>query len=520
MSLAPQKGVEASAASNKRIAINTLLLYLRMLFIMLVELYTSRVVLNILGVVDYGIYNVVGGIVTMFTFLNGAMVISTQRYLSFELGRGNMDRLREVFTTSIHIHFIISIVIILLAETIGLWFLFEKMIIPEERMTAAFWVFQLSIVTMVISVMSVPYNSIIVAYEKMSAFAIISVFEVLLKLFVVFLLFLASFDKLIAYAALIACVQMLIRLIYTRYSRKHFEATKLLHKVNFPLLKEMGKFAGWNVLGNMAAMLFGTGLNMLLNVFFGPVVNAARGIAVQVESNLVKFSTNFLMAVNPQITKLYSQGNLSEMHTLLFRACKFTCFLLFALSLPILIETREILSIWLKIVPDYTVEFLRVLLPIMIIDGVARPLMTAAAATGDVKRYQIVIGGILLSIVPIAYVVLRLGGNPVSVYVVYLLVVVVSFVARLFIVRPMIKLSLLSFSKIVIFRSFVVCVLSFISAFAVKRIAPSGIWSTVMVCIFSILIVLVFAYFIGLSRGERTFVNSKCGALYKKVFKR
>ena len=312
-----------TALNNKRIAKNTILLYVRMLFTMAISLYTSRVILNTLGVVDYGIYNVVGGIVSMFTFLNGAMVTSTQRYLTFGLGKGDMERLREVFTTSIHIHIIISAIIVLLAETIGLWFFYEKMVIPAERKSAAMWVFQLSIISMVISVMSVPYNSAIVAHERMGAFAIVSVVEVMLKLFIVYLLvIIGTYDKLILYAILLACVHLFIRFCYTRYSHIHFPETRLIHKVDFPLMKEMGQFAGWNIWGSLAAMLFGTGINMLLNIFFGPVVNAARGIAVQVESAVVHFSTNFLMAVNPQITKLYAQGSLMEMHTLVFRASK------------------------------------------------------------------------------------------------------------------------------------------------------------------------------------------------------
>lgn len=505
--------------NNKRIAKNTLLLYARMLFTMAVSLYTSRVILNTLGVVDYGIYNVVGGIVSMFTFLNGAMVTSTQRYLTFELGQGNMQRMKEVFSSSIYIHIAISLLIVVLAETIGMWFFYEKMVIPAERMNAAMWVFQLSILTMIISVMSVPYNSAIVAHEQMSAFAMISVAEVLLKLFIVYLLTIGNADKLILFAILVACVQLFIRFVYTRYSHRHFEETRHVHKPDKALIVEMGKFAGWNIWGSMAAMLYGTGLNMLLNVFFGPVVNAARGIAVQVESAVAHFSTNFLMAVNPQITKLYAQGNLKEMHQLLFRASKFSCFMLFALSLPLLLETQTILSLWLKIVPDYTVPFLRLLLLIIIINGVARPLMTSAAATGRVKVYQSVIGGILLSIVPIAYIVLRLGGSPVSVYVVYLSVAVVAFITRLIIIRPLIHLSLREYAAKVIFRCLTVCGVSFALCFLLKTICPDGKVWTVLIIISSVLTVVLLAYLLGLTHGERLFVNAKCIDIYHKICK-
>ena len=496
-------------SNNLRVAKNTVLLYLRMLLVMGVSLYTSRVVLNTLGVEDYGIYNVVGGVVSMFAFFNGAMLTSTQRYLTFELGKGDIERLKLVFATSIRIHAIIAIIIVLLTETIGLWFFYNKMVIPESRMVAAMWVLQLSVVTMVIQVMSVPYNSVIVAHEDMGVFAVISVIEVVLKLAIVYLLMIGSFDKLILYAILVASVLLLIRFTYSIYCNRHYVETRSVRMKEKSLMLEMGKFAGWNVLGNLALMLMGTGVNMLLNMFFGPVVNAARAIAVQVESALIQFSHNFQMAVNPQITKLYAQGNLDEMHYLLFRASKFTFFLLLALSLPVIIETKTILTVWLKTVPDYTIQFLRLLLVIMLIDSTSRPLMTAAAATGNVKRYQSVIGAILLGIVPVAYIVLRMGGDPTSVYVVYLIVIIIAFVSRLLIVAPMIHLSLSNYFIKVIIKCIGVFVFSSVIAFMVRNVLPQGLGYSFLVCVVSVCLVLFFAYFLGLSKGERLFINNK-----------
>ena len=506
-----------NSANNKRIAKNTLLLYVRMLFIMAVQLFTSRVVLNTLGVVDYGIYNVVGGIVTMFAFLNGAMVASTQRYITFELGRGNLEQLKKVFTTSVQIHGIISLVVILLGETIGLWFLYNKMVIPPERMHAALWVFHLSILTMVVQVMSVPYNSAIIAHEKMGAFAMISVVEVVLKLVIVYLLLIGNFDKLVLYAIMITCVQLLVRYIYTRYCNRHFQETKLMRVFEKPLMAEMGKFAGWNIWGNLAGTLFGTGVNLLLNVFFGPAVNAARAIAVQVETAIANFSTNFLMAVNPQITKLYAQENLRDMHTLLFRASKFTFFLLFTLSLPVMMETDTILQVWLKNVPDYTVQFLRLLLCIVTIDAMARPMMTAAAATGRVKVYQSVIGGILLSIVPIAYIVLRLGGDPTSVYVVHLVICMIAFITRLFIIKPLIKLSLRSFISEVAVRCLSACMPPLLIIYFIQRILPTGMLSAIIVCMSSFILAALSSYLLGMDPRERTYVRNKAVSILSKI---
>lgn len=509
-----QKG---NSTNNKRIAKNTMLLYVRMLFIMAVQLYTCRVVLNALGIVDYGIYNVVGGIVTMFAFLNGAMVTSTQRYITFELGKGNFQRLKEVFTTCVQIHLLISLIIIVLGETVGLWFLYEKMVIPADRFTAAMWVYQLSILTMCIQVMSVPYNSDIVAHEQMGVFAAISVIEVVLKLVVVYMLVIGNFDKLILYAILIAFIQLLIRCFYTKYCNKHFVESRLIQFFDKKLAKEMGKFMGWNIWGNLAATLFGTGLNLLLNMFFGPAVNAARAIAVQVETAIANFSTNFLMAVNPQITKLYAQNNLQDMHKLLFRASKFTFFLLLVLSLPVMLEADMILKVWLMIVPDYTVIFLRLLLCIVIVDSVARPLMTAAAATGDVKLYQSLIGGILLSIVPIAYVVLKLGGSPVSVYVVHLVICIIAFLTRLWVVKSMIKMSMRQYFSSVILRCAFVLIVSVPLCLLVKHLFLVGILSTIIVCTVCILVVSSMSYMLGLDKGERQFINKKAVEVIHKI---
>ena len=312
--------------NNKRIAKNTLLLYVRMLFMMGISLYTSRVVLNTLGIEDYGIYNVVGGVVAMFGFINGSMSSATQRYITFALGKGDKQRLQTVFSTTLQIHTLIALIIILLGETIGLWFLYNKMQIPADRMDAAFWVLQCSIISTVVMIVSVPYNADIIAHEKMSAFAYISILEVVLKLMIVYMLVIFSFDKLILYSFLILSIQVLIRFCYSIYCNRHFEETKYKNVWDKSLFKEMTGFAGWSMFGNLAGVLFNQGLNMLLNVFFGPVVNAARGVAVQVQNAVQQFVGNFQMALNPQITKTYAQGDLESMHKLMYRSAKFSFF--------------------------------------------------------------------------------------------------------------------------------------------------------------------------------------------------
>lgn len=505
--------------NNKRIAKNTFLLYFRMLFMMAVSLYTSRVVLNTLGVEDFGIYNVVGGVVAMFGFLNSAMATGTQRYLTFELGKGDFPQLQKVFNTSISIHALISVLILILAETLGLWFLYHKMIIPVDRVEAALWVYQLSVLSSIVMIMSVPYNAAIIARERMSAFAYISLLEVVLKLLIVYLLQVGDFDKLKLYAVLIFMVQLLIRFIYGSYCARHFSETRFLRIWDAGLFKEMLGFAGWNLWGNCAAIAFTQGLNILLNMFFGPVVNAARAVAVQVQGTVAQFSNNFQTALNPQITKSYAKQDYVYMHDLIFRSSRFTFFLLFFLSLPVLLETEMILTIWLKTVPDYTVSFLRVMLCVTIVDAVANPLMVSASATGRVRFYQSVIGGILLSILPVSYLALRLGGDPVSVFVVHLCVCVIAFIVRLFIVRPMIQLSLRTYFREVIIRCVKVAFAAVVGPSVLYLWMPGTILSFFIICVVCVLSVTFSIYGLGLNTSEKLFVRGRIIAAYSRMRK-
>ena len=496
--------------NNKRIAKNTLLLYFRMLFMMGISLYTSRVVLNTLGVEDYGIYNVVGGIVAMFGFINGSMSSATQRYITFALGKGNKSRLQTVFSTTLQIHTLIAGIIVLLGETIGIWFLYNKMQIPADRMDAAFWVLQASIIDSVIMIVSVPYNADIVAHEKMSAFAYISILEAVLKLVIVYMLVVFSFDKLILYAFLLLAVQVLIRFCYSIYCNKHFEETKYRHVWDKALFKEMTGFAGWSMFGNLSAVLFGQGLNMLLNVFFGPVVNAARGVAVQVQNAIQQFVGNFQMALNPQITKTYAKGELSEMHKLMFRSARFSFFLLFFLSLPVLFETNFILTIWLKTVPENTVVFLRIMICTSLIYTCANPMIIANQATGKVKKYQAVCGTTLIMILPISYVLLRLGLPAYSVFICHFVMEALCQVFRMMMLRPLINLRLRDYFIHVYSRVFLVVVVSSILPAIVYNLMDDTVlrfFAVGMVCVLSVGFV---AYVLGLTRNERVFVKSKC----------
>lgn len=497
------------SANNKRIAKNTLLLYVRMLFAMLVSLYTSRVILQTLGVEDYGVYNVVGGVITMFTFLNSAMSSATSRYITFEIGKGNMEQLKKVFSTALQIHAIIALLIVILGETVGLWFLMNELVIPDGRMEAAMWVYQCSIVTAVVTIMSVPYNADIIAHEKMSAFAYISVLEIILKLAIVYLLVVLPFDKLKVYAVLVLMVGLLIRYIYTRYCHKHFEESHYIHRIDKPLLKEMSSFAGWSFWGNLAGILYTQGLNMMLNIFFGPVVNAARGIATQIQSVVTQFVTNFQMALNPQITKTYASGELDKMHSLMFRSARFSFMLLFFLSLPIMLETNYILTLWLGIVPENTVIFARIIIAISLIYTIANPCVIANQATGKVKVYQAVVGGLLLLILPISYIVLKMGAPAYSVFIVHFCVESVAQFARMYMLRNMIDLPLWSYVKNIYLPIMGVVLLSVVLPMLVYNNMQEGIIRLLAVGMTCVLSVAMTSLFIGMTRNERSFLIDK-----------
>ena len=484
---------------------NTLMLYIRMLFTMAVSLFTSRVILQTLGVEDYGIQNVVGGVITMFTFINGGMVSSTQRYLNFEIAKGNAERLRSVFNTALQIHALIALVIIILGETIGLWFLLEKLVIPEERMTAAMWVYQCSIVACVVNIMSVPYNADIIAHEKMSAFAYISILDVTLRLVIVYLLVISPIDKLIAYAILTLLVQLLIRYVYTRYCNKHFQESFVEWKINKTLFKEMLSFAGWSFWGNLAFILYTQGLNMMLNIFFGPVVNAARGIAVQVQSAVQQFVGGFQTAINPQITKNYAVGDLEQMHNLMFRSAKFSFLLLFFLSLPVLLETDFLLTVWLKNVPDNVAIFTQIMICISLIYTTSNPCVIANQATGKVKVYQMVVGGILLTILPISYIVLKLGAPAYSVFIVHFCVEAIAQFSRMFMLRKLINLPLWQYMKNIYIPIICTVAVAVILPIVVRMQFQEGWLRFIVVGFTCVLSVGLSAFFIGFTKHERLF---------------
>ena len=509
-----------TAENNKRIAKNTLLLYFRMILIIIVGLYTSRVVLNTLGVSDYGIYNVVGGIVAMLAFLNSAMVAASQRFISFKLGTGNMEKLKKVFCTSVSIHIALAIIILLIAETLGLWFVNTHLNIPPERMEAANWVYQCSILTLLVTIVSVPYNSCIVAHEHMKAFAYVSIVEAVLKLLIVYLLLLGDFDKLIFYAILVVAVALIIRIIYGIYCKRNFEECSYRFVFDKQLFKEMFAFAGWSIIGNFGFAFKDQGSNVILNLFFGTAVNAARGIALQVNGIISNFSNNFTMALNPQITKQYAAGDVDASVKLVYAGCRYSFYLLLLIAVPVMINIDYLLKLWLGTVPEYTSQFLMLALIAALIDVMARPLVTALQATGRIKIFQIVICIVVLCELPLAYVILHYGGKPYWAMYPTILVTFVGLFARFFILRRMIPTYRLhSFAIKIVGRNLLIGIIGFLISDFIREYYPQNFISFLITSLFAFIVSSFAVYLIGLSKSERNrfvgFVKNRIYILYK-----
>lgn len=497
------------AENTKRIAKNTLMLYVRMLFSMLVSLYTSRVVLNTLGVEDYGIYNVVGGFVSMFSLISSSLSASTSRFLTFELGRGDADKLKRVFSTSLSIHVALALLSLLLLETVGVWFLNTHMTIPTARLGAANWVFQASVLSFMLGLFSVPFNASIVSHERMSAFAYIGILDVCLRLLIV--LFIAyspwAFDRLIVYALLLVAVSGTLQCIYIIYCGRHFAECRLRFSFDREYWKEMSSFAGWNFIGCTAGLLKDHGVNVLLNLFVGPVVNAARGVAGQVNVAVCSFASNFMTALNPQITKSFAIDDKEYMMMLVERGSRFSFYIISLFALPIILETDFVLTIWLKHYPEHTVSFVRLILLLSLTDVLSNTLISLQNATGHIRNYQIAVGGMLMMNFPLSYLCLKWGFLPESTVVVALVVAVACLLLRLAFLHKMVGLSARRYLRKVCLNVAVVFALSIVFPSLVHFSMHDGWQRFVAVTLISMSSTLLAAYSVGCNGPERAFLR-------------
>lgn len=497
------------SANSKRIAKNTVYLYLRQILVMVVSLYTSRVVLATLGEVDYGIYNVVGGVVTLFTFLNFAMGCATNRFITFELGRKNYKRLNVVFSYSVIIHIAIAVLILILGETVGLWFFNTQMNIPDERMYAARWVYQFSIFSCMVNIMCVPYNALITSHEKMNVYAILSIIETVLKLVIVWMLLIFDYDKLILYAILMFSVSLLIRVLNQVYTIRTFKDVHFVKSRDRKTLKEMGEYAGWSLIGSLGVILSDQGVNVLLNIFFGPAVNAARGVSVQIKNAVVNLSNNLQQAITPQINKSYAAGDIRYMHSLIFASSKYTYFIMFFMTLPISLLIDQILAIWLVEVPEHTNIFTILILVICIFQAISRPISSAIGANGHIRNFQLIEGGINISLIPIAWLFLKIYPIPELVFGIQILINVIAQIARLLIVRPLIALSLREYAKKVVLPCVFVTITAIPIPLCIKMIVPESLIGFVVVLTISLMISSVCIYYCGMSASERLLITTK-----------
>ena len=498
-----------NSSNNKRIAKNTLLLYGRMIVMMVVNLYASRVILQALGVEDYGIYNVVGGVVAMFSLISGALSSAISRFITFELGKGDITRLKKVFSSSVTIQIILILCIVLLMESAGIWFLNNKMVIPEDRLFAANWVFQLSVLTFAINLWSVPYNAAIIAHEHMSAFAYISLFDSFAKLGIVFLISYSPIDRLIYYALLVALVGMLVRFIYSIYCKRNFAECHYTFIWDKPLIKEMLGFAGWNFIGASSSILRDQGGNIMMNLFFGPAVNAARGISMQVNFAISSFVSNFMTAINPQIIKNYSAGNYEYMFKLVFQGARLSYYILLLIALPVIITTPYLLELWLGVVPDHTVNFTRLVLIFTMSESLAGPLITTVQATGKVRNDQLVVGGIQSLNFPLYYVFLKLGMPPEIVFIIAIALSVCCEMSRLIMLRGLINLRIRDFLHQVYFNVIFTTIIALVlPVILISNITIDSFLVFVLAAFVTLICSVMAIYYCGCNKQERIMVTS------------
>ena len=506
--------------NNKRIAKNTLLLYFRMLLTMVVSLFTSRIVLDKLGVTDYGIYNVVGGIVSMLGFLTGAMANAVQRFLSFEIGRGDKQRVNHIFNLSLMAHCGIALFVLVAMELLGVWYLNTYINIPVARLDAANWVLQCAILSTLFSIIQVPYNALIIAKEQMSIYAYLSILDVCVKLGIVYLLNVGNFDKLKLYSVLMMLVTIIILVIYNRYCVKKYEEATFRVIRDTRTLKEMVQFAGWNMFGEIAWVFTGQGVNIILNLFFGPAVNAARGLADQVNGAVSRFVNNFQVAVNPQLVKSYAADQIEDMKKLLYRGSRFSYYLMLFLSLPLILRMNYILHIWLKEVPEYTTGFCQLVLICTLVSTISNLLPQVVRAYGRIRNYQIIVSVVLFLNFPLSYMALEWGASPLMTMVINIGIQFALIFIRLCLIRKMISITVLEFYKQVLLPISKVTIVSIIVPVICAYNFEDDFIGLVGVCLISLFSSGVVIWAMGITSHEKVYLRGVAQNVIVRIRKR
>lgn len=505
--------------NNKRIVKNTLILYLRMLLVLGLNLYISRIVLQVLGVEDYGIYNVVGGVVVLFSYMNSALSLASTRFMSYEMPNGTIA-LKRVFNTAVVIQLILCVCVLLLAETFGLWFLNQKLVIPDSRMYAANCVFQISIITTILSIIRVPYESAITAHEDMHVYAILSIVEVLLKLLLVFVISSLAYDYLVTYSFglfLIALVAFVLRVVYCRLQYAEIRLSVMFSK---QLFTKMFSFIGWNFFGATAGMCVSQGLSFILNIFFGPVVNAARGIAIQVESAINQFVTSINTAVNPQIVKRYSMEDYKGMYKLVFFSSKISFILLLTISFPIIVDAHYVLSLWLGIVPDNAVVFTRLELLYMLSLTLTYSINMSAQASGKIKLFQIAEGSIMLLNLPCAYILFRLGYPAYTAFVALVCLSILALGVKMYILKKIIGFPVASFLRDVILRVAIITIIAMLLYGVFVMYEVDSILVFIVKCVIEIALLLMIVWSFAMNSDDKAKICAYVVKIYNRLLKK
>ncbi|MFR9502505.1 MAG: oligosaccharide flippase family protein [Rikenellaceae bacterium] len=506
-----------NSANNKRVAKNTILLYFRTIVVMVVSLYTSRVVLQNLGVDDFGIYSVVGGVTAMFGLISGGLSLSVTKFLNIEMSKPGEKDLNKVFSTSVTIHIALAVIFFILAELVGPWFINNKLVISADRLQAANLVFHCSIITFAINLLSVPYNACIIANENMKIFAYVSILEVILKLSVAFALTLFLFDKLILYGILMLSVSIIIRVVYQIYCRRNYKESKYTFVFDKVLAKQMFGFAGWSFIGSSSVLLSNQGINVLLNMFQGPAVNAARAIAVQVNGAVTAFVTNFTTALNPQITKSYGAKDLDRFKMLMINGSRLAFALLIIITTPLIIKGHVVLRLWLGEVPNHTFAFVQLILLSAISESMSLTFTTGLLSTESVRKVQILVGGCRLLNLPLSYVALYLWGIPEITMVIYIVISQINLFIEIYLLKEFVSFSISRYVKTIYLKHISILFLSLFTTYIFNLFVADSVGGLALTTLFSIIISVLSIMAIGCSKQERVFIYQN---MKSKIFKR
>lgn len=495
--------MSTESLDNKRIAKNTLLLYFRMLFMMFIGLFTSRVILNALGVSDLGLMTVAGSVILMFTFMNGTLESGTQRFISFAIGEGNKEKLKSTFASAMTMHLMLASLIVVLGETVGLWYVYNKLNVPPGRFEAAMWCYQLSILSTFVGICLVPFGSALIAHEKMGMYAYMSIYDASMKLLAAYLIQVVPYDRLIFYSILTFCINLVPTFIYNWYCRTHFDECGFLYAFDKSILKEMLSFSGWNVFGCLASMGSGTGVNLVINFFCGTVVNGARSIAFQANGWVQKFVQNFLIAINPQVVKSYAEGNVNQMFSVAKNGSKFGAFLVLMLGCPLMIEMENVLQLWLGQVPEHTILFTRVAIAESVIRSISRPMIEIIHATGKMKMPNLTSGTVLLMIVPVSFLLLSNGVDIDNVVIINIIPWVCEIGFTFYFVRKYTGVNTFEYFPDVLIKLLLLSMISLPLPFLFHYIIPEGFIRLCLVFGSSITVYCISMLYIGVDAETR-----------------